>query len=219
MVLPPFCYPFAERHYEFVHDDTIGEYDVPLPARPRCHRRVVSTRSLKTGSETVGKAVNKVSRLQTTHGEASCLLSGTTENQVRKSAKFCSESERTSVPSGTPAQARQDTRKVVLGAVVRADFKCRAALWRERGRLRGVGVRISEVGPDFLSCKLVGVSWANPGEFCCFEAHGGICLEFLLGGAKCLYYGISPPQEKLKRYLPVDCGPHRAHNKSPTRRS
>ena len=30
--------------------------------------------------------------------------------------------------------------------------------------------------------------------------HAGNFVEFLLGGAECLFYSISPPQQKLKRY-------------------
>ena len=83
------------------------EHDVPLSTPPRCYRTVVSTELLKKGNETVGKDVNKVSRFQVTLREASCFLSRVTENQVRQSAKFCSESERTRVPSGTLRSERE----------------------------------------------------------------------------------------------------------------
>ena len=66
---------------------------------------------------------------------------------------------------------------------------------------------------DSLSCELVGL---NLEKFCCLEVHSAIYRELLLGGAKCLFHGI---QEKLKRCPPVDCGPHRAPNKSSARRS
>ena len=33
--------------------------------------------------------------------------------------------------------------------------------------------------------------------------HAGNFVEFLLGGAECLFYIISPPQQKLERYPPV----------------
>ena len=41
--------------------------------------------------------------------------------------------------------------------------------------------------------------------------HAGNFVEFLLGGAECLFYSISPPQQKLKRYPPVTAGliPHK----------
>ena len=41
--------------------------------------------------------------------------------------------------------------------------------------------------------------------------HAGNFVEFLLGGADCLFYSISPPQQKLKRYPPATAGliPHR----------
>ena len=47
--------------------------------------------------------------------------------------------------------------------------------------------------------------------------------DLLLGNSfwavRSAYFTAFSPEEKLKRYPPVDCGPHRAHNKSSTRRS
>ena len=41
---------------------------------------------------------------------------------------------------------------------------------------------------DSLCCELAGVI---PEKICCLEPHRAIHREFLLGGAKCLFYGIS----------------------------
>ena len=45
------------------------------------------------------------------------------------------------------------------------------------------------------ACCVCGDSW----EICCLEGHSAICLEFLLGGMKSLFQGISPPQEASSR--------------------
>ena len=87
--------------------------------------------------------------------------------------------------------------------------------WRTVGRSWSTG---AELEANFRSCQPVGVYELKLGGVSSWIGHSAICWEFLLGGAKCLFHGISPPQEKLKRYPPVDCGPHRAPNKSSTRR-
>ena len=48
---------------------------------------------------------------------------------------------------------------------------------------------------DSLCCELGGVI---PEKICCLEAHGAIHREFLPGGAKCLFYGISHHKKNSK---------------------
>ena len=96
------------------------------------------------------------------------------------------------------------------------------------GLLRNVGVCTFGVGQSRFStgwsCRIftVGVSsdqWGGVvARILAFgEAsregflHADNFVEFLLGGAECLFYSISPPQQKLKRYPPVTVGliPHK----------